>query len=257
MRHGLCFGCLHKGHMSKTCQNRQTCKKCQGRHPTVLHIEKDTSEREPRAVTSCRLATKQICHMGAKLPVIPVLVKFADTETRTRALLDSGSTHSFCSTTLFKKLGAVSRDRVSLNITTVDRVKLLSSYMIRGLTMTDEDRNHSLTLPPLFTLDRIPVTDADIVQPVDFSGWDYLACTDVTLSNVNEDAGLLLGNDCGYAMEPIEVVSSRDGGPYAIRTRYGWVISGIRKQRLSAHGNKILLTDVLKGQGERQITTFG
>ena len=200
-------------------------------------------------MTSCRLAAEQVCHMGAKLPVIPVIVKFGDTEIRTSAFLDSGSTHSFCSTTLFKKLGAVSRDRVSLNITTVDREKLVSGYMIRGLIMTDEERNHPLTLPPLFTLERIPVSDADIVQPIDISGWDYLARTDVTLSNVNEDVGLLLGNDCGYVMEPIEVVPSRDGGPYAIRTRYGWVIGGIRKQRLSAHVNKILLTDVLKGHG--------
>ena len=246
MKHGLCFGCLRKGHLSKNCKNRQTCKKCQGMHPTVLHIEKGTLEGESSAVTSCRLATEQICHMGAKLPVIPVLVKFGDTEIRTNAFLDSGSTHSFCSTALFKKLGAVSRDRVSLKITTVNREKVLSCYVIRGLTMTDEDRNHPLALPPLFTLDRIPVSDADIVQPTDISGWDYLAHTDVTLSNVNEDVGLLLGNDCGYAMEPIEVVPSRDSGPYAIRTRYGWVVGGIRKQRLSAHVNKIILTDVLK-----------
>ena len=89
MKHGLCFGCLRKGHMSKTCKNSQTCKKCRGRHPIVLHIEKETLGKS-NAVTSCHSATEQVCHMGAKLLAIPVLVKIGDTEIRTSAFLDSG-----------------------------------------------------------------------------------------------------------------------------------------------------------------------
>lgn len=35
---GLCFGCLGRGHMSKGCKQRLTCKECSLKHPTILHI---------------------------------------------------------------------------------------------------------------------------------------------------------------------------------------------------------------------------
>lgn len=37
---GICFGCLIQGHMSKACTKLETCKICNQKHPTVLHIGK-------------------------------------------------------------------------------------------------------------------------------------------------------------------------------------------------------------------------
>lgn len=42
---GLCFGCLEKGHMSKGCK-RLTCKQCNLKHPTLLHIASKESHKE-------------------------------------------------------------------------------------------------------------------------------------------------------------------------------------------------------------------
>ena len=191
--------------------------------------------------------------MGAKLPVISVLVKLGKTEIRTSAFLDSGSTHSFCSTTLFKKLGEPSKDSVSLNLTTVDSERMVTGYVIHGLTMTDEDRNNPMALPPLFTLERIPVSEDDIVRSADIRDWDYMAQSGVTLSEVSGEVGLLLGNDCGYAMEPLEVVRSRCGGPFAIRTRYGWLIAGARKQTSSANVKKLLASSEMHSEVRHDI----
>ena len=38
----LCFGCFRRGHMSKACRNRMTCKKCGKQHPTTLHQDAKT-----------------------------------------------------------------------------------------------------------------------------------------------------------------------------------------------------------------------
>lgn len=38
-RHGFCFACLIKGHLSKMCKRRLTCRSCDKKHPTLLHIE--------------------------------------------------------------------------------------------------------------------------------------------------------------------------------------------------------------------------
>ena len=35
--HGLCFGCMRKGHVAKDCAARRTCSVCKRRHPTALH----------------------------------------------------------------------------------------------------------------------------------------------------------------------------------------------------------------------------
>lgn len=37
---GFCFVCLLQGHMSKDCKRRITCKRCQVKHPTILHLDK-------------------------------------------------------------------------------------------------------------------------------------------------------------------------------------------------------------------------
>ena len=36
----LCFACLRKGHMSRNCLYRRSCKKCKQAHPTALHEDK-------------------------------------------------------------------------------------------------------------------------------------------------------------------------------------------------------------------------
>ena len=38
--------------------------------------------------------------------------------------------------------------------------------------------------------------------------------------------GLLIGGNCVKALEPCEIVTSQDGGPYAVRIRLGWCATG-------------------------------
>ena len=41
---------------------------------------------------------------------------------------------------------------------------------------------------------------------------------------------MIIGNNCPKALEPIEVIASKDGGPYAKRTRLGWCVSAPAKE---------------------------
>ena len=38
--------------------------------------------------------------------------------------------------------------------------------------------------------------------------------------------GILIGGNCPLALEPIQVISSKDGGPYAYKTKLGWCVMG-------------------------------
>ena len=83
----------------------------------------------------------------------------------------------------------------------MDRERLLVGQVAEGLTITDEDRNYPLDLPPLFTLAHIPVSENDVVQVSDIKEWEYLSTRDIALYDGKTEVGLLLGNDCSYAME--------------------------------------------------------
>nr|XP_023667350.1 uncharacterized protein LOC111843758 [Paramormyrops kingsleyae] len=43
----LCFGCLKPGHLSKGCDNRSVCERCNKRHPTCLHEERGKEAQNP------------------------------------------------------------------------------------------------------------------------------------------------------------------------------------------------------------------
>ena len=63
----LCFGCLERGHTSRECISRMTCKVCSRKHPTALHRDAtyyngDKSEFRKLQGQSTSLASKRILH---------------------------------------------------------------------------------------------------------------------------------------------------------------------------------------------------
>ena len=66
----------------------------------------------------------------------------------------------------------------------------------------------------------------DVPSAETLSKWKYLEDVVRTLPGVKDiPMGLLIGSNCPKALEPMEVISSRGGGPYAKRTRLGWCVS--------------------------------
>ena len=46
------------------------------------------------------------------------------------------------------------------------------------------------------------------------------------LPKVSAEIGLLIASDVPEALDPLEVKNSGQGGPYASRTRIGWIVNG-------------------------------
>ena len=46
------------------------------------------------------------------------------------------------------------------------------------------------------------------------------------MPNVSAEISLLIASDVPEALDPLEVKNSEHGGPYASRTRIGWVVNG-------------------------------
>ena len=240
---GLCYGCLkNTNHLVKDCSNKLTCDMCNLLHPTVLHIQRAGSGTATSKANGtenrigevkvgyvdvgCQLTrTRDLTGVPVILPVV-LRCKSTGVSTQTYAFLDNGSDAVFC-TEKIRQLLNVGGQKTKLNLHTITETKLVDSYMLKGLEVTDLDVRNVIELPTIYTQEEIqsnPVSKQDIVTQEDISRWSYLR--DVRLPSINADIGLLIGNNVSKASEPWTVVNSRGDGPYAVRTLLGWSVNG-------------------------------
>ena len=248
---GLCFGCLTQGHLSKTCKKRMDCKQCSGKHPDILHQEKEAiknanvsestnSTRSNEEVTGTQQSVTQeiVGYTGGgetdcMLSIVPVKVKSRSSgrSVDTYAFMDPGSTATFCTDELRKKLN-IKGKQTQILLSTMgqdkpDGPRLVDSYKISDLEVCGLEESTYLELPKVYTHDNIPVQRENIPSQQHLQKWPYLS--EVCLPHLDADVGLLIGADNPKAMEPWHVINSRDEGPYAIKTVLGWMVCGSAK----------------------------
>lgn len=254
---GLCFGCLVPGHLSKFCKRRIECKECALKHPDILHIIKEEGSVSPEkkdarhgSEVSCAQVSilQESCSlMGAGeaecvLSIVPVKIKSkrSDKCVETYAFLDPGSTATFCTEDLQKKLNIKGKPtRILLSTMGQDKPgeqKLMNSFVISDLEVCGLEDTKFIELPKVFTHSNIPVHIKNIPKKSDIQKWSYL--NEVRLPEIEADVGLLIGANCSRAMEPWHVINAKDGGPYAVKTAIGWVVNGPVRKELNDAMNK-------------------
>ena len=133
---GICFGCLKFGHTSKDCRSRLDCEVCHRKHPSLLHVEKEDVKRG-----TVSPSVQQTCdHIGAgeedRNVFSIVAVKVRDSKRKkvvcTYAFLDPGSSRTFCTTDLAKRLGVTGKPE-TIMLKTMGQVKSVKTTAITGL----------------------------------------------------------------------------------------------------------------------------
>ena len=244
LKNALCYGCLRKGHRVSVCSARKFCKLCKGRHPTLLHEDRDpASASQPSRKTSDESETQVkngsvgMTQSGSKLqssmPVIPVKVRIGDSKTvSTYAFLDSGSSACFCTESLLAALEAGDHcTPTRLTLETVNpEVTKMKSLIINGVQVSDLEESSFISLPATYTLDRIPVSRDDIPTSRDMGVWPHLR--DLELHDIDSEVCLMIGNNVPEAMEPWDVIHGNAGEPFAVKTKLGWVVNGPMKAEI-------------------------
>ncbi|KAL3975057.1 hypothetical protein ACER0C_023683 [Sarotherodon galilaeus] len=254
---GLCFGCLVYGHLSKFCKRRMECKECSLKHPDILHSQKKESsvETERKDVTDGNEApcaqvpvSQETCGLtGAGeeecvLSIVPVKIKskMSDKYIETYAFLDPGSTATFCTEDLQRKLNVKGKPtRILLSTMSQEKPgeqKLMNSFVISGLEVCGLEDSKFVDLPKVFTHTSIPVSSGNIPKQSDIQKWPYLH--EVRLPEIEANVDLLIGANCAKAMEPWRVINGQNGGPYAVKTTIGWVVNGPIRKELNDSENK-------------------
>ena len=229
---GFCFSCLVPGHVSRDSIKKLSCKVCQQVHATVLHFRKENNKNGDNTDSQtdnqevkiyCVNTAKGTCdHTQAgsyksTMAIIPVKIKVknSDKSIETYAFLDNGSSATFCTDWLMRKLNAQGR-HTKILLHKMGQTKLIDSNVVRGLVVCSLDSNHIIELPDVYTQKEMPVTKEDIPRQEYIDQWPYLE--DVRLPQIDAGIRLLIGNNVPKAVEPWQVVNSQEDGPYAICT---------------------------------------
>ncbi|XP_077865856.1 uncharacterized protein LOC144352901, partial [Saccoglossus kowalevskii] len=163
------------------------------------------------------------------MAIIPVLVKAngGTIALETYAFLDPGSSVSFCTESLMRKLGA-GGNRAKITIDTMGIPHTMNTFIIKGLEVSDLNCTNTVKIPLAYTKDRMPVSLDHMATKDDISRWPHLC--NIDLPKINADVGLLIGNGVPDAYTPVEILTGPRGSPHAARTMLGWIIWNVVRE---------------------------
>lgn len=177
------------------------------------------------SITSC--AATGISNVS--LCVIPVNLFHPSSPEKiitTLALLDNGTQGSFIHNDIIDEL-SISTVKTSLEIQTINGKMYERSSIVSGLQVSQiEDSTDSITLPKLYSRSSLPTSFNELPSPKLIKSWPHLNKVNLPAVTGISTIGLLIGANCPKALEPLEVIKSRNNGPFAIRTKLGWCVSG-------------------------------
>jgi len=244
VKKGSCFNCLREGHASSKCPSKGTCKKCNSKHNTLLHTDKENNKQSSSLPTPEGISYPQPSNFHTadynsiqQNMLATALVHIQDSQGQRqvlRALLDGGSTCSFISEVSVRRLG-ISRTRASTEVLGLSSTSLGTT---KGMT--------SVILSPHFDDNvRIPmkllilpnVTGLLPSYPCDPTVWPHLQGLELADPQFHKPSNvdILLGADVFWDVLLDGKRKGPKGSPVGIRTQLGWLIAG----QLNVASNKV------------------
>ncbi|XP_062714102.1 uncharacterized protein LOC115267934 [Aedes albopictus] len=250
-RHQLCRNCLRKGHQARDCPSSSSCRKCRGRHHSLLcpgenfvTVNSRTPEssqspsashsapREPPRTSASATVHGPSSHASAgptrrSVLLATAVVKLVDEngiEHAARALLDSGSECCFI-TEPFSQLIKAQRTKISIPISGIGQSSTYARYKI---TATVRSRVCDFSTPAEFLV--LPKVTIDLPSAsFDASSWDI-------------PPGVQLADPGFYEANPVDIIIGAEvffelfnvpgriqlgeALPTLINSVLGWIVSG-------------------------------
>ena len=237
--HGLCFGCLKRGHLFVDCRRKNPTLMRDGSESTNVksvmpspNITTNDETKEKHNVNAHNYAVStgdaRMCQHAMIMPVVMHHESDPNLQITTYAMLDNQSNACFVSGSIIEKLD-VNCDEVKLELTTMLDKNVIHSQLVKGLVIKGVCESSELRLPPTYSRSTIPANKNLIPRPENVRKWPHLIDVSCQLQPIKEnlEIGLLIGFNCSAALLPRQVVAAGDDDPYAVRTLLGWGLTGI------------------------------
>lgn len=240
----LCFNCLKSGHQANNCLLDRVCSvnNCGKKHTKFLHYENKISEAtegQPDTQTFVNFdlpgssQSSAFCNKTKQnrvaLPILPVIVKNANgQDIIALALLDNGSTDSFCTLSLLNKLGINNTEipKRNLSFSTLHGHNEINvgvvTLEVRGLEESEVIVLDDVYVKQDLNLIYEPVNEADINAKIQ----GRLNNRGIYSIDSSMSVELLIGQNSPGALMPLEVCGDGVNGLYATRTKLGWTLNG-------------------------------
>ena len=207
----LCTICFLSTHGSDECRSpyRCTINKCNKRHSSLIHADSSSSNMYNYSVSMHANESNSML-----LPIVPVTI---NGEFETYALLDTGSTNSFCSRHLATKLN-LSGPRTKFNLNTLNTTMQHESEFV-SYRLSSRNSSAHVNMENVRVVNCIP-THSGMCDVTKYVHLDDLHCP----GNVTVD--VLIGQDNPAVLIPRETRVGSEHEPFAVRGLLGWALNG-------------------------------
>ena len=148
----LCHVCLSSGHIAINCTNKYICtvNNCGQRHSSLIHVNHGPNPRNDMSVSLT------VGHNDCMLmPIVPVTVNGIY---KTYALLDTGSSDSFCSRKLSDSLH-LEGPTTTYSLSTLNTMEQVKSQLVR-IKVTSQHNTTTVNMDNVRVVDSIPMQNA-------------------------------------------------------------------------------------------------
>ena len=276
---GRCFNCLRKGHLSRACRSASKCQRCKGRHhtsicetqpptgesakknPTLAQptepaagLNPDAETYTPTTNAPCSDQRKTVLLQTARTVVCNPSNPGVAIEVR--LLFDGGSQRSYITERAAKLLALEPTGEQPLSISTFASTSQQTKVCPRVNVKV-----HLRGCPPmLLSLYAIhTICEPLVSQPIDVcvtqtKQFKSLDLADSSDGNSNLPVDLLIGSDYYWDLVTGSICKT-DGGPTAVHTKLGWVLSGPIATKDTATSVNLVTTHVLRADSQPIETT--
>ena len=259
----LCLNCMGSGHGVRECRSKFSCKICGKKHHTMLHGESNSSPAHSAghqggssvggatsattgSVASPDDTVSAPSHPGTvaseeqtgfnglvygtfqrvALPIVAVKVRAPgqQAEVSTYALLDNGSTSTFCDSSIPRALGLIGTE-VAMTLSTLQKKEQREVMEAFSLEVSDASGSNSHLLPMVLSRSSLPISKDSIPHWEDVSKYPHLSDLALPVPDISE-VTLIIGLDNAECLMPSNVIRGPSGQPFAVQTILGWSIHG-------------------------------
>lgn len=230
---GVCLNCLSKGHFIDKCTSKFKCRKCKGKHNTLLHEDKPQTKSKGQPETSISTDSVEpnktisaFCSNDVQvlLPTATAKIISNDGSYHTaRILLDSGSQSNFIRSDFCKRLNLQTLDS---NITVSGLGKATSRIRSRcDVKLQAPHTNFKMNIACLVLDEITGDTPSFCVKRNSFKIPPNIQLSDPTFDKPGT-IDILIGSPAFWQLLCIGQVQLGINLPILQKTRLGWVISG-------------------------------